>query len=56
MKAGLPYRLDTLPTEQDDPGYNEYEATYYDVNGEYVTVERYRETCDRYEEPYCVWY
>lgn len=53
---GQPYPVDTLPAEQDDPGYYEHESTYYEVDGKYVTVERYQEERNRYEELYCVWY
>ena len=53
--AGQPYTADTLPIEPEDPGYYEGEANYYDVNGEYVTVERYQEVRNRYEYLYRVW-
>ena len=54
--AGQPYTADTLPIEPEDPGYYEGEANYYDVNDEYVTVERYQEVRDRYGLLYSAWY
>lgn len=46
---GEPYRLDTL---FDEDGY----VTEYEVNGERVTAERYREERSRYEELYNEWF
>lgn len=44
-----PYTADTLPEA------DEY-VTEYEVNGNRVTMERYREERDRYEELYSMWY
>lgn len=52
---GQPFTADTLPLDDDESAYDS-EATYYEVKGKYVTVERYRKERDRYEELYSVWY
>ena len=52
--SGQPYTADTLPPEDDEYAYDS--ATYYQVNGKYVTVERYQREKERYEELFSVWY
>lgn len=52
---GQPYTANTLPPDDDKSGYDS-EVTYYEVDGKYVTVERYQGESAQYKELLSVWY